>query len=199
MTRSDLLNTIYRFYPRGMLGYDPAYDGTVEHRRLVDAHRCARAAFPQWKRMIERLGARYPMTPELFTEHEPAYSGRAHLPSDDRSLGFHVSVIGPYYAIHRMGWPDEEPFAEAIERDIRATYPGHDPIPPELGNEVVPDVAGPVPFGEATIYVCLLSFCWLFGSGWVGPQLAKGDESSPGDSDEIVVARLLSSGPQRNP
>ena len=47
----------------------------------------------------------------------------------------------------------------AFAREIEATYPGYEPIPPEIGNEVVPDVDV---IGGATIYVCLLSTVWTW-------------------------------------
>jgi hypothetical protein len=75
-----------------------------------------------------------------------------------------VSLLGPYYGIHDMGEPDERP--AAIAEEIEATYPGYEQIPPEFGNEVVPDVATPVGLmGTATIYVCLFSKVWT----WVEP------------------------------
>lgn len=39
-----------------------------------------------------------------------------------------------------MGWADEEPIAQAIDHEINATHPGRQQIPPEIGNEPVPDV-----------------------------------------------------------
>ncbi len=56
-----------------------------------------------------------------------------------------------------MGEPDEEP--AAIAEESEATYPGSKQIPPELGNEVVSDVAmdGAL-MGKATIYLCLFSY-----------------------------------------
>ncbi|XYI00385.1 hypothetical protein ACMHYB_11775 [Sorangium sp. So ce1128] len=72
---------------------------------------------------------------------------------------------GPYDGIHDTGEPDEIP--AAIAEEIEATYPGYQPIPPELGNEVVPDVDmdGVMMMGEATIYMCLFSPVWT----WVDP------------------------------
>ena len=54
-----------------------------------------------------------------------------------------------------------------IAEEIEATYPGYQQIPPELGNEVVPDVAmdGAL-MGKATIYVSLFSYIWT----WVEPK-----------------------------
>ncbi|WP_437643741.1 hypothetical protein [Sorangium sp. So ce362] len=82
------------------------------------------------------------------------------------ALSFHVSLIGPYYGIHLPGIPEGEPVARESAEEIEATYPGYRPIPPELGNEVVPDVAmSVVLMGEATIYMCLFSSVWT----WVDP------------------------------
>jgi hypothetical protein len=91
--------------------------------------------------------------------YDPGYSGEIEIPG--RTLGFHVSLLGPYYGIHRTGTPGEEPAALDLAREIEATYPGYEPIPPELGNEVVPDV---VNFGKTTIYDCLLSDTWKWSS-----------------------------------
>jgi hypothetical protein len=182
LTRSELLEVVYRFYPRGVLPlahmYVPpneiAYDDTEEHRRLVDAARRGRAEYPTWNAMIRRLGDRYCLQNEslhlLAGGVDPAYSARLYRPEDLKpaptlsskaSLSFHVCILGPYYGIHSTGEPGAE--STAIAAEIEATYPGYQPIPPEIGNQVVPDVAmDGVPLGEATIYVCLLSIVWTW-------------------------------------
>ncbi len=54
--------------------------------------------------------------------------------------------------------PADEPFAKAIAEEIEATFPGHEPMPPEVGLTIVPDVvAGRGWFGEATLFGCLFS------------------------------------------
>ncbi|XYI02938.1 hypothetical protein ACMHYB_25570 [Sorangium sp. So ce1128] len=116
--------------------------------------------------MIRRLGDRYRLQNEslhlLSGGVDPAYSARIWL-TDERALSFHVSVLGPYYGIHRSGAPDEELVASEISREIEATYPGYQPIPPELGNDVVPDVdTDAAPLGKATIYVSLFSIVWTW-------------------------------------
>jgi hypothetical protein len=172
ITRSELFAAAYRFYPRGVLPIerrhvppgDLAYEDTEEHRRLVEAANRGRAEYPTWKAMIRRLGDRYGLQNESFHllsgGTHPAYSARIWL-TDETAFSFHVSLLGPYYGIHLPGIPDEEPVAREVAREIEATYPGYQPIPPELGNEVVPDVATVgASFGEATIYVCLFSEVW---------------------------------------
>ena len=53
--------------------------------------------------------------------------------------------------------PEEQPYGAAIIQEIEATY-GYKLMPPEIGNEIVPDVATEFgTIGEATIYDCLLS------------------------------------------
>ncbi|WP_437952246.1 hypothetical protein WME98_17045 [Sorangium sp. So ce296] len=183
--RSELLDVVYRFYPRGVHKIqrihvppnEPVYEDTEEHRRLVEAANRGRAEYPTWKAMIRRLKDRYRLQNEsvhlLAGGSAPAYSARIYRPKDlepvpslssRASLSFHVSLLGLYYGIHSRGEPDEIP--AAVAEEIEATYPGYQPIPPELGNEVVPDVdVDGVPMGEATIYVCLLSVVWT----WVDP------------------------------
>ncbi|WP_437997825.1 hypothetical protein WMF26_45445 [Sorangium sp. So ce185] len=174
INRSELLDVVYRFYPRGVHCFErihvpadePFYGDTEEHRRLVEAADRGRAEYPTWKAMIRRLGDRYGLQNEslhlLSGGNDAAYSARIWL-TDETALSFHVSLLGPYYGIHLPGIPEEEPVAREIAREIEATYPGYQPIPPELGNEVVPDVAmDAVPMGKATIYVCLFSSVWRF-------------------------------------
>ncbi|WP_433927161.1 hypothetical protein AB3662_29295 [Sorangium cellulosum] len=177
ITRSELLDVVYHFYPRGVCCTDRSnvppneafYDGTEEHRRLVEAANRGRAEYPTWKAMTRRLGDRYGLQNEslhlLAGGGDPAYSARIWL-TDETALSFHVSLLGPYYGIHLPGIPEEEPVAREIAREIEATYPGYRPIPAELGYEVVPDVAmDTVLMGEATIYICLFSVVWT----WVDP------------------------------
>jgi hypothetical protein len=176
---------VYRFYPRGVQKImriyvppgEPVYEDTKQHRRLVEAANRGRAEYPTWEAMIHRMYERYGLQNESLSlvagGVEPAYSARIYRPqdsgpvpslSDRASLSFHVSLLGPYYGIHSRGEPDEIP--AAVAEEIEATYPGYQPIPPELGNEVVPDVdMDGVLMGEATIYVCLFSPVWT----WVAP------------------------------
>jgi hypothetical protein len=169
ITRSELLDVVYRFYPRGILPFErrhvppgePFYDDTEEHRRLMEAANRGRAEYPTWQAMIRRLGDRYRLQNEsnclLAGWVIPTYSARIWL-TDETTLTFHVSLLGPYYGIHLPGIPEEELVAREVVREIEATYPGYQRIPPELGNEIVPDVAmvGAL-MGEATIYTCLFS------------------------------------------
>jgi hypothetical protein len=182
INRSELLEIVYRFYPRGVQQIsrmyvppnEPVYADTEEHRRLEEAAKRGRAESSAWKSMIRRIGDRYDLQNEslhlLAGGVDPAYSARIYRPQDlepvpspnsKASLSFHVSLLGPYYGIHDRREPDEIPAAIAAE--IEATYPDYQPIPPELGNEVVPDVdMDGVMMGEATIYVCLFSIVWTW-------------------------------------
>jgi hypothetical protein len=143
MTCAELLEVIYSFYPRGMFVGGLGYEQTVERQRQRDAARRGVAAFPTWKAMIRRLGERYRLMDHslslLAGGLDPAYSADIDIP-EGGTLYFHVSLLGPYYGIHRTGAPGEEPVVRDIAREIEATYPGYQPIPPELGDEVVPDV-----------------------------------------------------------
>lgn len=172
ITRSELLDLIYRFYPRGLRNLErrhvppdePFYDDTAEHRRLIEASNRGRAEYPTWKAMIHRLGDRYIMQDlslHLFGAGAgSAYSAGLWL-TNKTTMTFHVSLLGPYYGIHLPGLPHEEPVAREVAREIEAAYPGYQQIPPEIGNEVVPDIAVEVVgFGEATIYVALFSSYW---------------------------------------
>jgi hypothetical protein len=168
ISRSELLDVVYRFYPRGILHIErrhvspgeAVYDDTEENLRLmVAAARGRREYYPTWKPMIRRLQQQCSIQDDslhlLSGGIDPAYSGRVWL-TDKTTISIHVSLLGPDYGIHLPGVPEEEPVAREIAREIEATYPGYRTIPPEIGNEVVPDVD----FGESTIYVLLFSYFW---------------------------------------
>ena len=86
ITRSELLDVVYRFYPRGLHNFsrihappnEPFYDDTEEHLRLVEAANRGRAEYPTWKAMTRRLGDRYSLHNEsirlLAGWVDPAYS-----------------------------------------------------------------------------------------------------------------------------
>src|SRR5262245_35326334 len=138
VTLPALLEEVYRFYPRGWLYPDrPGFDHTPERLRLRAAWVRAAFAYPTWKAMYDRLRSEHELTNmslHVLSGADSAYSALASIYVDGREyyLGFHVSFLGPYYVVHRMGRPGEEPLARSITREIEATYPGYEPIPPEL-------------------------------------------------------------------
>jgi hypothetical protein len=172
ISRSELVDLIYRFYPRGVRNIErehvppgePVYADTEEHVRLIAAADRGRQEYPTWEAMIDRLDAHYDLQNEslclLGGGTDPAYSGRVWLILGKTSINFHVSLLGPYYGIQLPGVPEEESVAREVAREIEATYPGYQTIPPEIGNEAVPDVTVGVSFGTATIYSCLFSEVW---------------------------------------
>lgn len=170
MTRAELLEVVYRFYARVVPAYDDRYFHTEERLRLAAAARRGVDEYPTWEAMLDRLYPRYGVQNEsmfLFTGGvDPAYSARVYVPgaSGQIAMTFHVSLLGPYYGIHRTGEPEEEPTASEIAREIEATYPGYRTIPPEIGDYVVPDVAFENGLFGETIYMCLFSEVW----GWAG-------------------------------
>lgn len=114
MTRSDLLDVIYRYYPRGVGLIDgnidaQAIDGSEEHARLVAA-RLQAAKDERWHAMRRRIEERFPDAPLTnyslhlpSGRHDACYSFTISLPgaAKDRTLSFQVSFLAPYYIIHR--------------------------------------------------------------------------------------------------
>ncbi len=177
MTRAELIEVVYRFYPRGLSVYGVGYDDTDEAQRQRDATRRGLAGLPRWRAMQRRLAERYEIVDcqahGVRAPWDPAYVARVEIPG--RTLGFHVSLVGPYYGIHRTGLPVEEPAALDLAREIEAAFPGYAPIPPELGDEVVLDVTMPLRgFGYATIHDLLLSTAWESSSvPWPPPPYVR--------------------------
>lgn len=176
MTREELLSVVYTFHPRGLFDGLPGYRESEAWSRRREVVRRAVAEHPIWRAMLRRLGCSFldhaeRMRAESYLEggsFDPAYGAHLYLPG--RTLGFYVCLLGPYYGIYRTGAPAEEPAARAVAREIEATYPGYAPIPPELGDEVVPDVIVHGPGVATTIYHCLLS------DGWELSSWADGDD-----------------------
>ncbi len=143
--------------------------------------------------MLGRLRARFgPLMDQsillLYGDYDPAWSANIFIPG--HAVGFCVCVLGPYYGIKRTGAAGEELAALDLAREIEATYPGYKPIPPELGEEGVPDVAlDSKDFGTATISNCLLSDVGRVMSGpWPPPPRSPRppDVLRPG---ETVITR----------
>ena len=176
INRNDLLELVYRYYPRGIRHYmesyqppdEPVYGDTSEHVRLKEAARRGQEEYPTWIAMFRRLEDRYSAQNEslylLSGGPDPAYSARIWL-ANDVALSFHVSLLGPYYGIHLPGIPEEEPVAREIAREIEVTYSGYQQIPADIGNKIVPDLEAGSDFGTASIYVCLFSEVWT----WIQP------------------------------
>ena len=94
------------------------------------------------------------------------------------TLGFHVSLLGPYYGIARTGIPGEEPAALCLAQEIETSFPGYEQIPPEIGLEVVPDVRILI-LHTTTIYDCLLSDNWEGAGKPAEPDLPPLDPNDP--------------------
>lgn len=96
-------------------------------------------------------------------------------------LGFWISFLVPSYVIYSSAYiidrasmsedgfhvirfifsPDEEPYAQALKEEIESIFPGFEPMPPEIGNQVVADVvAGNQTMGQTTLYHCLFTDSW---------------------------------------
>jgi hypothetical protein len=113
-TLDDLLNIVYRYYPRGVGIIDgdidaKAIDASEEQARLVAA-RIQAAKDERWHAMRRRIEERFPDAPLMnFSLHLPTgrhdacYSFTIYLPgaATDRALSFQVSFLAPYYIVHR--------------------------------------------------------------------------------------------------
>jgi hypothetical protein len=198
MTVSELLEIVYRFYPRGLWVDSPGYGDTPELRRRRDVARRAADEYPKWKALLDRLRPRYGIYDcslhVLAGWVDSAYTLKLSIPGkeaeDDeleRRFGFQVrfgcrvSFLGPYYLVCRLGTSDEEPYVHDVAQEIERAYPAYEPIPPELGNVVVPDVAlDTVGLGEATIYHCLL------GTHWPG-DLRPAKPATTGEATGVII------------
>jgi hypothetical protein len=136
---AELLEIIYRHYPRGLARDDPGYTKTEAYGRLSDARRRAGADSKAWNALLERAGDRFPENvPMNDSVHLPtgkmdaAYSGkifleprpvltvpppRGLLPRGSPAIGFMISFICPYYVVYASRYVDD---LEATEAALRA-------------------------------------------------------------------------------
>ena len=146
-----------------------------------------KARFPEGLREIGvQNGSPFLASPGAATL-DRCFTGALWLPSRDsrethHELEFLVSFVVPYFVVYgscmvpraepfgardvepRIFFDftsDEVPFVGAINEEILATFPGYEPMPPEVGKLIVPDVIGGGNlYGESTIYGCLFSDNW---------------------------------------
>ncbi len=185
MLRSELLRLIYRFYPAGMPVENPEYTKTEEYLRRVEAQGVAALERTKWKEMLQRLGA-VDASFHILAGGWPDSALSALLELPRARLGFHVSVLGPYYGVHRLGMADEGSAAETIAGEIERTY-GFQAIPPEIGYGRVPHVElHSMRMHEATLYGCLLSPDW---------DASSRDENDPAPYNLRDTKKLRPPGP----
>jgi hypothetical protein len=144
-----------------------------------------------WCALLTRLSARFPMhqiqnnsfhlpTGEMDAGHTGLFWLAPRGPWEmNHVIGFLISFLAPCYVVyssaHRISAepsggfhdiqftfsPDEEPYARAITEEIEAGFPTYELMPPEIGHQIVPDVAaGNQVMGTATLYHCLFTDSW---------------------------------------
>jgi hypothetical protein len=127
----ELIDVVYRYYPRGVSWEDPGHMQTEEHRRLVDARRRAGADCDRWLGMVRRLREQFPengvdnFSVHLVTGYGACYSGSLYLPATTgehwHTVGFKVSILAPYYIVYSERVVDD--LAEIERRKARRATP----------------------------------------------------------------------------
>lgn len=196
-TIEQLIDIAYLYFPRGVPSDDPRYKQAPEMQRQIEARIQAADQYPAWRDMFRRLVKRLPETylenqcmgiqARTGTAFDRCFAGRLELPPQhpeqgSRYLGFFVSYVAPYYAIHqcypttelnsegrRLGVQgfdfvlpeDAERYAKIVAEEIEQAFPDHERMPAEVALTRVPDVAaGRHLYGEAVIFDCLFSDTW---------------------------------------
>lgn len=86
--------------------------------------------------------------------------GTAPKPSGDPDDWRRKGNVCKLHAFNFELTPEEEPYARVIAAEIERTF-GYEALPPEIGKEVVPDVATTTSgLGRSTIYDCLFTGHW---------------------------------------
>lgn len=96
----ELLDVIYRHYPRGIPVDDPRYAQSAEHARIVAVRKRA-AGDERWYALLGRVSERYPGQVMNQSLHLPTgqldacYAFTVAQPGDERALWFGASFLSP--------------------------------------------------------------------------------------------------------
>ncbi|WP_437565843.1 hypothetical protein [Sorangium sp. So ce542] len=124
-SNEELIELVYRYYPRGVSREDPRYKRTEEYGRLADARRRAGADRDRWQGMLRRIDGKFSGRVSIDRSihlptgnYDACYSGclsiGAIFPGEyDRVIGFMVSLLVPYYIVYGLRIVDD---FEEIER-----------------------------------------------------------------------------------
>jgi len=152
-TLDELMDIVYRYYPRGVGMVDgdlhvKVIENSEEHARLVAARKKA-PTDERWPAMLGRIQAHFPDAPLVnFSLHLPSanhdgcYSFTIYLPGapHDRAVSFQVSFLAPYYIIHRSCTTEivKEPRRDFFGVDFRGVgfQVSGSPFDPELISNV---------------------------------------------------------------
>lgn len=196
-TIEQLIDIAYLYFPRGVPSDDPRYKQAPEMQRQIEVRIQAADQYPAWRDMLRRLIKRFPGTylenqciglqARTGDNFDRCFAGRLDLarqyPKQGfRYLGFFVSYVAPYYAIHqcypttelnsegrRVGVrgfdfvlaDDAQHYAKIVAKEIEEAFPDHERMPAEVALTPVPEVAAGIHlYGEAVIFDCLFSDTW---------------------------------------
>ena len=114
-TVDELLQIVYRHYPRGVWDYEPEYHQSAEFRRL-DAIRKEAASSKVWLAYLDRLSlrfngdifnrslalARFPCDARTWVSHSlpPDPSKNSSRNDGDHEVGIAICFIAPYYVLY---------------------------------------------------------------------------------------------------
>jgi hypothetical protein len=186
-----LFRIAYQYYPHGVWDEDPRYEESAEFRRLDELRKQGvkdPAWLALLDRLRIRLQGEIHnrSIPLALLKSDACYRVTHALaagPNDPQGyheIGLAISFIAPYYVVYssrnvdRTYDPDAprlfQPFnlyddelvdAQIMVEEMKALFPEHEPMPPEIGNIVVPSVmAGNQAIGKATLYHCLFTDSW---------------------------------------
>jgi hypothetical protein len=164
----------------------PASERYGEWRALLQRIR-TRIAEQHLPKVVVESECYFLQSPTAGANMDRCYTGVVALPvrsptETHHSLMFFVSFVVPYYVLRSEGatslsapkgragvnlqysfdlTPDELPYARILEEEIVVTFSGYEPIPPDVGMTIIPDVGVSSRwFGEATLFHCLFADKW---------------------------------------
>lgn len=181
-TLDELLQIIQQHYWRST-----SYDESEPYGArdcLIEVRKKAAEPNTPWRELLARLYARFPHRVTNRSLHlagggfDACYSLTVDHPPHE--IGLFISIIAPYYVVYssrrvdrtyREAVPqelqafdlddDEKADAQVMIDEMKLLFPGHEPMPPNIGNIVVPDVmAGNQELGKVTIYHCFFTDSW---------------------------------------
>ena len=179
----ELLDAVYRHYPRGLAPEDPAHAAAPETLRLREAQERARADRARLIALMEAVEAEVPGVQAMdlsYLAYDAGYTVRFNAdPVGEgttrwREVVACISILAPVYLLYQSRIevdaagrqastvtyapdPDVAPLWDAAGRAVERIF-GHAPLAADAGLAVLPDVqVQNVPPGEATLYDALFT------------------------------------------
>lgn len=170
MDENNILDIVYSYYPKGVLGYTPEHDESRETKKLQNLLKKSpykKNAAQLEKYLIAEFDEKYIQNMTLFGWNKPCYHLRVEVKDKDNNWDVYVifiSVISDYYYIYTNDdlWqksknPNDATW-ELLDKKVKEFFPEHQPLSSDIAQVKIDDVSvGHNDLGEVHLLYCLFT------------------------------------------